>query len=172
MLSKRTIIGLVVGSIIIGIGGYSLITHIGTITIDERYFVSVGDSTVYRIPAPDHTRQYLEISGDSFDIRLKSPGQGLMIPTNSSDPYNPGEGVESFKDFSRDAPLILDWTHLKDGETVIEIQNTGNNELKITGTVIRSSDPIWFTYDLMVIISGMVIIGFSMGFTLRKPKGF
>jgi len=24
----------------------------------------------------------------------------------------------------------------------------------------------------MVITSGMVIIGFSMGFTLRKPKGF
>ena len=39
MLSKRTIIGLVVGSIIIGIGGYSLITHIGTITIQEDYIV-------------------------------------------------------------------------------------------------------------------------------------
>jgi len=44
--------------------------------------------------------------------------------------------------------------------------------LEITGTLTRSSDPIWFTYDLMVIISGMVILGFSTGFTLRKPKGF
>ena len=61
---------------------------------------------------------------------------------------------------------------LEDGETRIKIQNTGDSELKITGVLIRTSDPIWFTYDLMVITSGMVIIGFSMGFTLRKPKGF
>ena len=45
-------------------------------------------------------------------------------------------------------------------------------KLKITGILVRSADPIWYTYDIMVIITGMVIIGFSMGFTLRKPKGF
>ena len=66
----------------------------------------------------------------------------------------------------------LDWIHLEDGETNIKIENTGMRNYYVTGTLIRSSDPIWFTYDLMVIISGMVIIGFSMGFTLRKPKGF
>jgi hypothetical protein len=95
------------------------------------------------------------ITGDTFDLNLKSPGNGLQI------------NQTSYKD-----ELKLDWVHLADGETKIEIQNTGNTELEITGVLIRSSDPIWFTYDLMVIISGMVIIGFSMGFTLRKPKGF
>ena len=40
MLSKRTIIGLVVGSAIIAIGGISLIQHIGTITINENYIVA------------------------------------------------------------------------------------------------------------------------------------
>lgn len=159
MLSKRTIIGLVVGSIIIGIGGYSLITHIGTITIYENYIVDVGDSTVYTIPAPAHTPQNMKIVGDSFDLELSSPENedfsGLQIPHSS------------YKD-----ELTLDWVHLVDGSTIIKIQNTGNTELEITGTLIRSSDPIWFTFDLMVIISGMVIIGFSMGFTLRKPKGF
>ena len=155
MLSKRTIIGLVVGSIIIGIGGYSLITHIGTITINENYIVDVGDSTVYTIPAPQSTPQQMKIVGDSFDLEMTSPADGLQIPKTS------------YKE-----KLSLDWVHLEDGATVIRIQNTGNTELEITGTLIRSSDPIWFTFDLMVIISGMVIIGFSMGFTLRKPKGF
>ena len=155
MLSKRTAIGLVVGSIIIGIGGYSLITHIGTITINENYIVDVGDSTVYRIPAPQGTPQTMMIVGDSFDLEMTSPADGLQIPN------------KSYK-----KELSLEWTHLEDGETIIQIQNTGNTELEITGTLIRSSDPIWFTFDLMVIISGMVIIGFSMGFTLRKPKGF
>jgi hypothetical protein len=156
MLAKRTIIGLIVGIAIIAIGGYSLILHIGTITINENYVVEVGGSTIYTIPAPNHTPQHMEITGDAFDLKLKSPSTGLQIPN-----------MTSYKN-----ELTLDWVHVADGETIIHIQNTGNSELEITGVLIRSPDPIWFTYDLMVIISGMVIIGFSMGFTLRKPKGF
>jgi len=156
MLSKRTIIGLIVGTAIIAIGGYSLFTHIGTITIQEDYTLAVGDSIPYTIPAPNHTPQHMKIIGDAFDLKLQSPNNdGLQIPNTS------------YKE-----ELTLDWVHLADGETKILIQNTGNSELHITGELIRSSDPIWFTFDLMVITSGMVIIGFSMGFTLRKPKGF
>jgi len=159
VISKRTIIGLIVGSAIIAIGGASLILHIGTITINENYVVEVGDSTLYTIPAPNHTPQSMNITGAAFDLKLESPADGLQIP------------LTSHKD-RIDVPLQLNWVHVKDGETKIQIQNTGNTELEITGVLIRSSDPIWVTYDLMVIISGMVIIGFSMGFTLRKPKGF
>ena len=148
-------IGIVVGGAIIGIGAFSLIQHIGTITINENYSVGVGDSTFYTIPAPANTSQSMKILGDAFDLRLESPGDGLQIP------------LTSYKN-----ELSLDWIHSIDGETKIRIQNTGSNELKITGILIRDSDPIWFTYDIMVITSGMVIIGFSMGFTLRKPKGF
>ena len=155
MLSKRTIIGFIVGSIIIAIGGYSLILHIGTITINEDYLVEVGDSTLYTIPAPDHTPQSMKIVGDSFNVTLSSPANGLQIPET---PHK--------------NEVSLSWVHLADGESKIKIENTGNSELQVTGVLIRSSDPIMFTYDLMVIISGMVIIGFSMGFTLRKPKGF
>jgi len=166
MLSKRTIIGMIVGTAIIAIGGYSLITHIGTITIYEDYIVGVGDSASYTIPAPNHSPQHLEIFGDSFDLKLQSPSTGLQIPSLGSE-----NSVDSFKGRSID-PLKLDWVHIQDGETRIHIQNTGESELHIIGELIRSSDPIWFTFDLMVITSGMVIIGFSMGFTLRKPKGF
>ncbi len=155
MLAKRTIIGLIVGIAIIAIGSISLVSHIGTITVNENHVVEVGDEARYTIPAPNHTPQTMTITGDAFYLNLKSPGDGLQI------------NQTSYKD-----KLNLDWVHLEDGETKIQIQNTGNTELEITGVLIRSSDPIWFTFDLMVIISGMVIIGFSMGFTLRKPKGF
>ena len=155
MLAKRTIIGLVVGIAIIGIGGASLFLHIGTLTINENYVIEVGGSAFYTIPAPIHTPQSMTITGTAFDVKLESPSDGLQIPNTS------------YKD-----KVTLDWVHLEDGESKIQIQNTGDSELTITGVLIRSSDPIWFTYDLMVIISGMVIIGFSMGFTLRKPKGF
>jgi len=155
MLSKRTVIGLVVGTAIIAIGGYSLLTHIGMITINEDYVVGVGDSMSYTIPAPASTPQHMKIIGDSFDVKFQSPGDGLQIPITS-----------------HKKEITIDWTHLVDGQTRIQIQNTGESELEITGILIRSSDPVWFTFDLMVITSGMVIIGFSMGFTLRKPKGF
>ncbi len=155
MLSKRTIIGLVIGSAIIAIGGYSLLLHIGMITINEDYVVGVGDSMSYTIPAPASTPQHMKIMGDAFDLKLQSPGEGLQIPITA-----------------HKKETTIDWVHLIDGETRIQIQNTGESELEITGILIRSSDPVWFTFDLMVITSGMVIIGFSMGFTLRKPKGF
>ena len=156
MLAKRTIIGLIIGSAIIALGAYSLLSNIGpTIAVNEHFVVEVGELIFFTIPAPNHSPQSMTITGDTFDLKLQSPGDGLQI------------NQTSYKD-----KLNLDWVHLEDGETKIEIQNTGNTELEITGVLIRSSDPIWFTFDLMVIISGMVIIGFSMGFTLRKPKGF
>ncbi len=155
MISRRTIIGLIVGIAIIGIGGASLVLHIGTLTINENYVIGVGDSAFYKIPAPINTPQSMTITGTAFDVKLESPADGLQIPNTS------------YKE-----KATLDWVHLEDGESKIQIQNTGDSELTITGVLIRSSDPIWFTYDLMVIISGLVIIGFSMGFTLRKPKGF
>ena len=166
MLSKRTVIGMVIGSIIIGIGGYSLFMHVGTFTIEENYTLSVGDSIARPIPAPADTAQHMVIHGESFDLRLESPGDGQQIPSGETE-----KRFVSFKDKLVD-PLVLDWVHVQDGETLIEVQNTGSTEVVITGTLVRSFDPIWFTYDLMVIISGMVIIGFSMGFTLRRPKGF
>ena len=85
MMSKRTIIGLIIGSVIIAIGGYSLISHIGTITINENYVVGIGDSTFYTIPAPDGTPQHMEILGDAFDLKLESPSVGLQIPSPNSE---------------------------------------------------------------------------------------
>jgi len=98
----------------------------------------------------------MKIIGDTFDLKLESPSTGLQIPN-----------MTSYKN-----ELELAWVHTEDGETKIQIQNTGDTELEITGVLIRSADPLWFTYDLMVMITGVVIIGLSMGFTLRKPKGF
>jgi hypothetical protein len=155
VLSKRTIIGIIVGSIIIAIGAVALIQHLGLVTINENYIVAIGDSTFYTIPAPANTPQSMKIVGDTFELKLESPGNGLQIPTTS------------YKN-----EKLIEWVHSENGESKIKIQNTGNKELQITGVLIKSYDPIWFTYDIMVVISGMVIIGFSMGFTLRKPKGF
>jgi len=155
MLSKRTIIGIIVGSAIIGIGIYSLISGIGLQTVQVNETFGVGEPTSYQITAAKGASQHMKITGEKFDLKLSSPGDGLQIPKTS---------------YSKE--VTLEWVYLKDGVTEINLQNTGSSELKVDATLQVSTDPILFTYHIIVITSGMVIIGFSMGFTLRKPKGF
>ena len=72
MLAKRTLIGIIVGSIIIALGGYSLIIHIGpTVDMDEYFLVVVGDSIPLTIPAPANAPQLLIITGNAFDLKLQ-----------------------------------------------------------------------------------------------------
>ena len=156
MLATRTIIGIVVGSIIIGLGGFSIVNNLApTITNDSNFDIYPGDSEILTITAPKDAPQYMMIVGDAFDVKLTSPGEGLNISNTS---------------YKKE--LILDWTHTEDGETIILIQNTGSSDLEITANTNQTPDPFGITFDLMVMTSGVVILGFSLGFTLRKPKGF
>jgi len=62
VLDKRTIIGIVVGSLIIALGAYSLLSNIGpTITVNEHFVVEVGEPISLTIPAPDHSPQSMKI---------------------------------------------------------------------------------------------------------------
>lgn len=155
MLSKRTIIGLVVGSAIIGIGSYSLVSDVGfqTVRVDETF--TVGESTSYQISSAMGGAQAMTVTGEKFDLSLQSPSDGLQIPTTS------------YEDAAH-----LEWTHLGDGITHIRIQNTGATEMRVNAAFQVTTDPILFTYHIIVITSGVVIIGFSVGFTLRRPRGF
>ena len=156
MLAKRTLIGIIVGSIIIALGGYSLIIHIGpTVDMDEYFLVVVGDSIPLTIPAPANAPQLLIITGNAFDLKLQSPGDGLKIPNTS----NKNE-------------LKLEWAHVESGFTKILMKNTGDSDLEITAVTKQTPNPFGFTFDVMVVITGIIIIGMSMGFTMRKPKGF
>jgi len=155
VLDKRTGIGIVVGSVIIAIGAYSLISSIGVqdISFDDTY--GIGQSTTYKFTAPDGAEQYANITGTSFKISLTSPGSGLKI-----------------KDTEHKNNVDIDWVHLEDGESILKIQNTGDSELYVNGTFQALLDPILFTYKILIIIAGLVIIGFSSAFSVRKPRGF
>ena len=157
MLATRTIVGLVVGSIIIGLGGFSLVNTLApTISMNENFVIGSGDSASFSIPAPKDAPQYMMIVGDAFDVKLTTPGMEKQDGKNGS--------------YKKE--LILDWAHTEDGQTIIVIQNTGASELEITANTNQTPDPFGITFDFMVMTSGVVILGFSLGFTLRKPKGF
>jgi hypothetical protein len=155
MMNKRTAIGIGVGSVIIAIGLYSLVSSFGlqTVKVDETF--GVGESTSYQFTAPIHAKQFLNVTGNSFNLSLVSPRGGLQVPE------------QGYKN-----NLSLEWVHLEDGKSHVVIKNTGDSELRISGTLQFLTDPIQITYHIVVITAGIIIIGFSAGFSIRKPRGF
>ena len=156
MLNKRTIIGIGVGSAIIVIGLYSLLSSIGVQTINVNETFGIGEKIPpYQFTAPIHSKEFLNITANSFNLSLASPRGGLQVPE------------QAYKN-----ALSLEWVHLIDGQSRVVIKNTGDSELRVDGTLEVLTDPIQTTYHIVVITAGVIIIGFSAGFSIRKPRGF
>ena len=156
MLNKFTIIGLVAGCIISGIGVVSFADSLLT-PIEKMEFNDIfqpGEKTTFPFSAPKDSKHYLTIEGDSFIVKVKSPDSDEEIDLDLKNEAN------------------LSWTTTIEGENIIFIENTGKSELIANGTLEKSRDPLFFTYHILVIIAGIEIIGFSAGFSVRKPKGF
>ena len=156
MLNKYTPIGLIVGCIISGLGVASKIDFIASpidiLNFDDNF--GVGESTTFVFQAPENSFQKLMITGDSFDVKVSTPDNEVKF-----------DG--SYKDRAD-----ISWTNTISGENIIKIQNIGNSELNAKGTLEKSRDPLFLTYHILVIIAGIVVIGFSAAFTVRKPRGF
>ena len=156
MLNKYTIIGLIVGCVISGLGVASMVDSlVNPIEIRQTNDTfGVGDSDKIRFNAPANSFQTLTITGDTFDVKILTVDEKNNIDNSYSD------------------EVIFSWTNTVSGENVIRIQNTGKSEFNISGTFELARDPLFFTYHILVIISGIVVIGFSAAFSVRKPRGF
>ena len=156
MLNKYTIVGLIAGCIISGLGVISMIDFVANpvdiMDFDDDF--GVGESTTFSFQAPENSLQKLMITGSSFDVKVSIP-----------------DNVAKF-DNSYKNEADVSWVNTISGENIIKIQNTGNSELNAKGTLEKSRDPLFLTYHLLVIIAGIVVIGFSAAFTVRKPRGF
>jgi len=156
VLNKYTIIGLIVGCVISGLGVASMIDSF-TKPIEIRQTndtFGTGDSDRIRFNAPANSFQTMVITGDAFDVKIFASDEKNNVDS-------------SYKD-----KATFSWTNTVSGENIIQIQNTGKSEFNISGTFELSRDPLFFTYHIMVIIAGIVVIGFSAAFTARKPRGF
>ena len=156
MLNKYTIIGLIAGCIISGLGVASmidfLVNPIDIMDFDDNF--GVGESTTFVFQAPENSFQEFVITGNYFDVKVFTPDNEIKFD-------------DSYKD-----RVDISWTNTISGENIIKIQNIGNSELNAKGTLEKSRDPLFLTYHILVIISGIVVIGFSAAFTVRKPRGF
>ena len=114
----------------------------------------VGESTTFVFQAPENSDQMMIITGDSFDVKVSTPGNAAKFDGSYKNKAN------------------ISWVNTVSGENVIKIQNTGQSELNAKGVLEKSQDPLFLTYHILVIIAGIVVIGFSAAFTVRKPRGF
>ena len=156
MLNKYTIIGLIAGCIISGLGVASMIDFLVN-PIDVMNFdddIGVGESTTFVFQEQENSFQKLVMTGNSLHVKVYTPDNEIKFD-------------DSYKD-----RVDISLTNTISGENVIKIQNIGNSELNAKGTLEKSRDPLFLTYHILVIIAGIVVIGFSAAFTVRKPRGF
>ena len=125
MLNKYTIIGLIVGCIISGLGVASMIDSFAN-PIEIRQTndtFGIGDSDKIRFIAPANSFQTLTITGDTFDVKILTVDEKNNIDNSYSD------------------EAIFSWTNTVSGENVIRIQNTGKSEFNLSGTFELARDP-------------------------------
>ena len=156
MLNKLTIIRIIIGSGISILGAASMVTSLNSpneIQEDTATF-GVGGLDKINFNAPENSSQSLTVTGASFDIKITTPDSSNDVDA-------------SFKD-----KASFSWTSNTAGQTIIAIQNTGDSEFTENYKFELARDPLFFTYSVLVIIAGVVVIGFSAGFSAKKPKGF
>ncbi len=154
MISKWTVVGMIIGVGIIAIGVFSFVSDVGLQVVPVSDTLGPGEFTSYQVTSDRGGTQKMGITGDSFELVLKSPAGGLDI-------------TDSFE-----GEAYQEWSHAQDGVTYINVRNTGPSDVVVDATFEITTDPILFTYHIIVITSGVVIIGFSTAFTLRRPRGF
>jgi hypothetical protein len=155
VFTKITVIGICVGAVILGIGIYAFVSsppwpH--TKTIDET--IHVDNIATYEFTGQKSSHQNFKVTGESFHVKLQTPGAGI-------------QNDASFKN-----EIAFDWFVLEEGVNKIMINNTGQSELRFRGTFEQFGDQLYLIHNVMLITTGIVIIGFSGAFSVRKPKGF
>ena len=154
LLSKYTIIGMIVGGTFIALGLYSLVYSFSNPVISYEKTVLLGESRFFSFDAKAHYHEILNVTGNSFHVKLQTPSTGLQVD----------------EDFKKE--ISFDWYSLVDGEHKINVTNTGDSEVKIIGKLQAVNSLLDFPFHMLLIISGIIIIGVSAGFTIRKPRGF
>src|SRR5574342_931380 len=152
MLSKKTAIGIGIGIFLIIWGSIFLIPSFGKQTQSINETIGIGQNTIYQFDAQENFHEILNVTGNAFHVKIETPADGLQKDENFKKEVN------------------LDWYGVKDGQHRIEVTNTGDSNVRVFGTLEFTSNPIEFAKHMLPIISGIIIIGISAVFTVRKPR--
>ena len=154
MFTKKSAAGIGIGSVAVVLGTFFLFQTMISNIHDVNDVVDIGKSDVFEFDTEQHYYESLNVTGNSFHVKINTTPDGMQVD----------QDFEKTKSF--------EWSSLKNGKHFINITNTGGSILRITGKLEAVTNPLIFTSHLIVILSGVLIIGISAAFSIRKPKGF
>jgi hypothetical protein len=154
VFTKKTTIGIGIGTVVIGLGAFFLIQSLLSNENIVNDSVDIGKSDIFQFNAQKNFHEILNVTGNSFHVVLTTPSDGSQIN----------------QDYEKD--VSFDWVSLADGKHFINVTNTGSSTIHVTGKLEAVQDPIIFATHIIVITSGILLIGFSAAFSVRKPRGF
>ena len=116
MLNKFTLAGIVIGSVIIAIGAYALVSSIGlqTVNLDEK--IDITKSVSYQFFAPKNSQQSFKVTGEKFHVKLDTPDNTVK------------------KDNDYKNEISFDWIMTEDGTNKIKITDRKSTRLNSSHT--------------------------------------
>ena len=149
MASKMFYAALAAGTAFIVIGAASSIYSNLAVDVPLDNTVRPGMSDIITPEMNVGNTASIILSGSMFDITIQEPdGQVIRSETN----------ITSFRH---------DLTAQKAGEYRIEIKNTGNTDLMVTGHAQTKASPLALSGALMLVVTGVIVIGLSLRFRNR-----
>lgn len=149
MASKVFYAALAAGIVFIIIGAASSIYTNTAVDVRLDNTVRPGTSDIITPEMDVGNTASITVSGSAFDITIQEPdGQVIASESNATS-------------FSHDL------TAKKAGEYRIVIDNTGSTELAVSGHAQTKSSPLGFTGALMLMITGVIVVGLSLRFRNR-----
>jgi hypothetical protein len=91
----------------------------------------------------------IQVKDSTFNIQVKAPDGSLIVAK---------QGVSNF---------AYELAASKAGEYKITIQNTGSQDVQITGTAQTKSSPLELSGSLMLAVTGIIVIGLGLRFRGR-----
>jgi hypothetical protein len=137
---------MVAGIIFIAIGAASSIYTNVPVQVSVDYTVLPGQIDVITPNMNVGSDANVTLSGSSYEFNVSDP-DGISLASE--------QGNATFN-----YVLIAQ----KAGEHRIVVNNTGTSELSITGTAETKSSPLGFTGALMLVVTGIIVIGLGLRF--------
>ena len=91
----------------------------------------------------------IKIAGSTFNVTIADPNKKIVKSEND---------ITNFH---------YNFVAQKDGEHTITVRNTGDSQLYIEGTAYTKGNPIAFTGQMMLIVTGIIVTGLSLGLRNR-----
>ena len=154
MLTKKTAAGIGIGGFVVAIGMYFLLIGIVFHAHQVNEIVGIGKNDVFQFYAEKHFPEILDVTGSSFHVKLVTPADGLQVDHDFKNEIN------------------FTWVSLANGQHTINITNTGDSVLHVIGKLNATTNSFELMSHLIVITSGIIIIGISAAFSIKKPRGF